>query len=130
MNILVVDDHAPTREEMCSLIGRQEDMRIVAQSDTGEDAVAKAKQLRPDVVIMDIILPGITGIDATTAIVKALPHTKIVALSNHCGRTLVQAFLKAGGAGYVRKDRAFEELIPAIRSAREGKSFVGKCAEE
>lgn len=126
MKLVLVDDHAPTREEMASLLSRNPDMEVVAQSETGEEAIETVKRLTPDVVIMDIVLPGITGVEATAAIIKELPQTRVVALSNHGGRNLVQAFLKAGGKGYVRKDRAFEELVPAIRAVWAGEGFQGQ----
>ena len=126
MKLVLVDDHAATRAEMVSLIARNPDMEVVAQSDTGEDAIEMVRRFTPDMVIMDIVLPGITGVEATATIVRELPKTRIVALSNHGGRNLVQAFLKAGGKGYVRKDRAFEELVPAIRAVWAGEAFQGQ----
>ena len=110
---------------MCSLLRREDDMEVAGECGTGEEAVAQAPQLCPDVVIMDVALPGMTGVEATRLIALALPHTRIVALSNHSGRSLVSAVLKAGGLGYVRKDHAFEELVPAIRSVYAGRRFLG-----
>jgi DNA-binding NarL/FixJ family response regulator len=130
ITVLVVEDHVATREEMCALIGRQNDMRVIAQSDSGEQAVLKANDLQPEVVVMDILLPGMTGIEAAAAIMKGAPHTRVIGLSNHCGRSLVQSFLDAGGIGYVRKDRAFDELVLAIRSASSASPFMGKHVKD
>jgi DNA-binding NarL/FixJ family response regulator len=129
MRILIVDDHAPTRNEMCLLLARDPEMSVVAAVGTGEDAVTEARARRPDIVIMDILLPGINGIQATKAIRAELPETKVLALSNHSGRRLIDALLVAGGSGYVRKDRAFEELIPALRAVAAGQRFLGEGAE-
>jgi DNA-binding NarL/FixJ family response regulator len=126
LQVMLVDDHTPTRQEMRALINRQQDMVVSGESATGEAAVEDARRLHPDVVIMDIALPGITGVEAMKTIIRDLPQTKIVALSNHSGRILVQAILNAGGMGYVRKDRAFEELIPAIHTVSDGEKFMGR----
>ncbi|MDD5677099.1 MAG: response regulator transcription factor [Kiritimatiellae bacterium] len=130
MNILLVDDHSPTQKEMQRLIANEKDMTVVGAVGTGELAVQEAKALRPDVIVMDIILPGINGIEATRQILNQQPRSRIVALSNHSGHTLVQSLLLIGGLGYVRKDNACEELIPAIRAAYAGKQFLGKRVEE
>ena len=124
MRILLVEDHEPTREEMRALIQRQPDMTVVAEAGTGEEAIGKAREGQPDVVIMDILLPGINGIEAARAILAEQPGVKVLALSNHFGASLVQAILDAGGLGYVRKNHAFEELIPALRSVAAGKPYV------
>jgi DNA-binding NarL/FixJ family response regulator len=124
--ILLVDDHAPTREEMCSLIERQPDMDVIGQCGTGEEAVERTRKLAPDIVVMDIVLPGMTGVEAAGIIIREHPLTKIVALSNHSGRNLVQAVLDAGAMAYVRKDHAFEELVAAVRSISAGKRYLGR----
>jgi DNA-binding NarL/FixJ family response regulator len=130
VDILLVDDHAPTREEMRSLLSRENGFCVVAQADTGEDAIQKSRLHHPDLVVMDIFLPGISGVEATAAIVHERPGTRVVALSNHCGKSIVQAFMKAGGMGYVRKSSAFEELIPALQAALEGRSYMGQLVSE
>jgi DNA-binding NarL/FixJ family response regulator len=124
MKVLLVEDHAATREEVTSLISREKDLSVVAQVRTAEEAIETAKRLLPDVVVMDIFLPGMNGIEATRCILSERPQTRVLALSNYSGPALVQAILHAGGLGYVRKNRAFEELIPAIRSVGEGRQYV------
>ncbi|MFO7535498.1 MAG: response regulator transcription factor [Kiritimatiellia bacterium] len=128
--ILLVDDHGPTREEMSALLSGSHGLQVVAESDSGEDAIEKARLLKPDLVVMDIFLPGISGVQATEAITRQLPGTRVIALSNHCGRSVVKAFLKAGGVGYVRKSCAFEELVPAIETVLQGKSYMGQVLSE
>lgn len=126
LRILVVDDHVSTREEVCALIRRENDMRIVAEAGTGEEAVGVVGTVQPDVVVMDIALPGMTGVEATEDIMRQVPTAHVVALSNHGGRKLVQAVLDAGGLGYVRKEHAFEELLPAIRSVAKGEKYLDR----
>ena len=128
MTILLVDDHQPTREEMRALVERQPDMTVLAEAPTGEDAVAQTRALHPDIVIMDILLPGMNGVEATRAICAENPGIKVLALSNHSGESLVQAILAAGGKGYVQKSRAFEELIPALLAVAAGRQYFDKPA--
>ncbi len=120
MRILIVDDHDATREELCLLIEREADMRVVAEADSGEAALIKVCETSPDIVVMDILLPGMNGIEATREILAVQPGIRVLALSNHFGESLEQAILKAGGMGYVRKNRAFENLIPALRAVYAG----------
>lgn len=126
MRILLVEDHKPTRDEMRALIEGQSDMTVVAEVATGEAAVTSASEVRPDIVVMDILLPGINGIEATRKIRAEHPDIRVLALSNHFGDSLVQAILGAGGMGYVRKSLAFEELISALRSVAAGQQYVCK----
>jgi len=121
---MLVEDHNPTRDEMRAMIERQADMIVVAEAGSGEDAVEKARAEVPDIVVMDILLPGMNGIEATRKIRAERPDIKVLALSNHFGESLVRAILDAGGLGYVRKNRAFEELIPALRTVATGKQYV------
>jgi DNA-binding NarL/FixJ family response regulator len=128
--VLLVDDHSPTRDEMRSLLSREAAFQVVAQADAGEEAIQQARLHHPDLVVMDIFLPGISGVEATLAIIHDRPGTRVVALSNHCGKNIVQAFLKAGGMGYVRKSCAFEELIPALQAALAGTTYLGQQVNE
>lgn len=125
MDILLVDDHVPTREEIKALIGQEPDLHVVGEAGTAEEAFVLARELKPDVVVMDIMLPGINGVEATRLILAEHPQMHVLALSNHSGTSLVQAVQNAGGLGYVPKNRAFEELIPAIRTVGAGHPFVG-----
>ena len=124
LRILLVDDHAPTRQETRSLIEREADMQVVGEAETGEDAVEKARLEMPDLIVMDILLPGMNGIQATRKIRAEQPGVKVVALSNHSGQSVVKAIFDAGGLGYVQKNKAFEELVPALRTAAQGKRYL------
>lgn len=127
--ILLVEDHEGTREEMKNLIHGQGDLSVVAEAASGLTAVEEAARTLPDVVIMDIVLPGINGVEAIRAIVAQRPETKVLALSNYSGHALVQAVLLAGGLGFVRKELAYEELIPAIRAVAAWKPYIRDTAK-
>ena len=111
---------------MAALINAEKDLSVVAEAATGEEGVLKACELKPDIVVMDIILPGINGIEATKVILANYPEARILVLSNHSGRILVQALLSANVKGYIRKNHAFEELVPAIRSITNGRPYLGQ----
>lgn len=128
MRILLVEDHKPTREVMRALIEEQSDMQVVGEAPTGEDAVNLSRDLRPDIVVMDILLPGMNGIEATRKILAAQPEVKVLALSNHFGESLVQAIVDAGGLAYVQKSMAFEELVPTLRAVAAGQSCISRAA--
>ncbi len=126
MDILLVDDHAAMREELAALLNAQEELKVVGQAANGEDGVRMAKALRPDIILMDVVMPGMNGIAATAAVRASVPETRVLALSNHTGENLVKELLRAGATGYLRKDRAYEELVPAIRAVAAGKPYIGE----
>jgi len=130
MDILIVDDHAATREEIGDLLEGQDDLHVVGAADGGEEGIRLAAELRPDLIVMDVVMPETNGIAATKAVRDANPAIRIVALSNHTGGNLVKVLLSAGAAGYVRKDRAFEELVPAIRKVAAGEQYIGTHVED
>jgi len=123
MDILIVDDHHAMREEIASLLRAELESPAVAQAGTGEEGLDQARKLRPDIVLMDVVLPGMSGIDAAKAIHAEFPEIRILVLSNHAGRSLVEAAMSAGASGYVRKDRAYEQLLPAVRRLAAGGRF-------
>ncbi|MEI6211461.1 MAG: response regulator transcription factor [bacterium] len=124
--VILADDHGPTRAELVQLISQEADMRVVADVATGEEAIALAQQLNPDFIVLDIHLPQLNGIEICRILSDKLPGVRIVALSNHSGPSLVKAFFTAGGMGYVRKEHAFEELLPAIRRILSGREYLGR----
>jgi len=116
MRIFIADDHGIVREGLRSLIEKEPDMEVVGEATNGLEAVELAKQLAPDVVIMDISMPDLNGIDATRLILSEDPKVKIIVLSIHAEKHIVKEVLSAGAAGYVLKTYLFEELSRALRS--------------
>ena len=114
------------RAEIRGLIDAESDLRVVGQSGGGEEGVRDVRRLHPDLVVMDVVMPGMNGIEAARAIREFDTRVPILALSNHTGANLVKAVLEAGAGGYVRKDHAFEELVPAIRAVAAGRAFMGR----
>lgn len=114
--IILADDHKIIREGLRSLIEKQLDMEVIAEAQDGLTTVNLVQKLQPDVVIMDIGMPEMNGIDATTKITTEHKAVKVIALSMHSDRRFVMQMLKAGAAGYLLKDSAFEELVSAIHA--------------
>jgi two-component system response regulator NreC len=124
IRILVVDDHCVVREGLAVLLERDNGVKIVGSAATGEEAVLAAGRLRPDVIIMDLVLPALNGIDATRRIISELPQTRIIALSAcHTSEHVLRA-LRAGARGYVLKTAAGAELLSAIKMVTAGEQYV------
>lgn len=124
IRILLADDHKITRQGLRSLLEKQQDMEVVAEAENGRTAVHLTAELAPDVVIMDLTMPDLNGVEATKQILNKSPDTKIVALSMHSDSLFVTAMLKSGAAGYLLKECAFEELTRAIRTVMGGKTYL------
>ena len=115
IRILLVDDHNLMREGLSSLLKKQYGMEVAAEADNGRTAVQLTQKLQPDIVVMDISMPDLNGIDATRQILAKSPKTKVIGLSMHSDRQFVVEMLRAGASGYMLKDSAFEELITVIQ---------------
>ena len=124
IRIVLADDHHIVRDGLRSLLEEQEDMEVIAEAENGREAVALALRLRPDIVVMDVGMPDLNGIEATRQVCDGAPGTRVVGLSMHSDRRFVAGMLEAGASGYVIKDEAFEELARAIRAVREGRTFL------
>ena len=122
--ILLVDDHQIFLEAVQSLFEPLPEFQIVATADNGLSAIERARQHAPDIIIMDVSMPDLNGIDATRRILEIVPKTKIIALSMHTDKHFVLEMIKAGASGYLRKDDAFDELIRAIRVVSRGESYL------
>lgn len=130
IKILLADDHEIVREGLRNLLEKQEGFEVVAEAEDGLTAVKKAKKLSPDLVIMDIGMPDLNGIEATRQILAESPHIKIIALSMHAETRFVSEMLKAGASAYLLKDSAFEELIQAIQASRSNKIYLSPSIAE
>ena len=108
---LLVDDHEIMREGLCALLRRHSDVEVVGQAPDGLMALDMVRELSPDVVVMDISMPNLNGIDATSQIQSEFPKTKVLAMSTHSDRSMVSKMLKAGATGYMLKSSAFSQLI-------------------
>jgi two-component system response regulator NreC len=124
IRLLLVDDHEVVRTGLRMLLEHQPDMEIVGEASTGAKALAMAAQQHPDVIVMDITLPDITGIEATRLIKQSQPGSAIVALTIHEDEQYFFEMLQAGASGYVPKRAAPEDLITAIRTANNGEIFL------
>ena len=122
--IILADDHAILRHGLSKLIQQQEDMEVIAQAGDGHSIVDLTRELSPDIVVMDIGMPDLNGIDATMQINRDFPKVKVIGLSMHSGKKFISEMLKAGASGYLLKDCAFEELITAIKTVMEGKTYL------
>ena len=120
VKILLADDQRLMRKGLRTLIDEQEEMVVVGEADDGRRTLRLARQLSPDVIIMDVTMPNLNGINATRQILLELPMVKILALSVHSDRHFVMRMMKAGSSGYLLKDCAFDELITAIRTTSRG----------
>ena len=114
--ILLADDHQIFREGLASLLERQQDMDVIQQASDGLQAVRVSRDLKPDVVVMDLTMPGMNGIEATRLITNEVPGVKVLCLSVHGDTQFISAVLDAGASGYLLKDCAFEELVTAIHT--------------
>ena len=124
ITVVLADDHMIIRDGLRALLERQPDMEVVAEADNGRTALKHVKELSPDVVIMDIGMRELNGIDATRQIVKMSPGVKVLALSMYSDKRFVKEMLKAGASGYMLKDSAFTELIDAIRVIVGSKIYI------
>jgi len=124
IRILLADDHIITRQGLRSLLETQSDIEVVAEAQDGRTAVRLTRQLSPDIVIMDVSMPDLNGIEATHQIVSDSENIKVIALSMHSDTLYVAEMLKSGASGYLLKDCAFDELIEAIRIVITGKTYL------
>ena len=124
IRVLIADDHALLREGIKALLGSFTDIEVVGEACDGREAIEKVKTLSPHVVLMDIAMPGLGGLEATLEIRKNAPETRILILTQYDNKEYVYRFLKAGAAGYVLKKAAAAELVDAIRAIYRGEAFL------
>jgi len=124
IGVLLVDDHAIIRDGLRSLLEKQQDMEVLADTNEGRKAVELVREMSPDVVIMDVTMAGLNGIEATRVITAEFPKVKVVALSIHSQRRFIAEMLSAGAAGYVLKECLFDELFEAIQAVAAGGRYL------
>jgi two-component system response regulator NreC len=124
IRVLLVDDHAVLRAGLEALLALEPDLEVVGKASTGEEALERVGAVRPDVVVMDLGMPGMGGLEATRRIAACECATRVVVLTSHAEEEYLLAVLEAGGSGYVKKTSADEDLIAAIRVVARGEVFL------
>ena len=124
INVIVVDDHKLVRKGITSLLTNVDGISVIAEAASGEEAILLVAQFKPDVVLMDLQMPGIGGLEATRIILRNYPNTKVMALTVCENEVFPTRLLEEGASGYITKDSAAEEVIRAIRLVCEGKRYI------
>ncbi len=128
IKVLLVDDHAVLRAGLCSLLENHDDLEVVGQAETADEALEIVDQVRPQVVVMDLGMPGMLAFDAIRTIRQSHPSTRVIVLSMHKGSAVVTRALEAGADGYVPKSSAHTDLLRAIRTIQNGKAYLHPSA--
>lgn len=124
IEIILADDHNIMREALCVLLEKESDMKVIGEAADGQSTLRLAQEKRPDVVIMDISMPGLNGIETTRKITAKVSGVKVIALSAYSDRRFISHMFKAGASGYLLKDCLFEELAVAIRTVAKNQIYV------
>lgn len=124
IRVLVVDDHAILRDGICSLLERQEGLNVVGEAGNGREALDRVEELRPDIVLMDVSMPEMDGLEATRRIKSAHPEIKVLVLTQHDNQEYINPLLQAGASGYVLKRSGGREVVTAIRQVYEHGVFL------
>ncbi len=130
IRILLADDHVLVRQGFKMILSAQPDMQIVGEAANGREAVEAGEKLQPDVVLMDVTMPELNGIEATRRLVTASPRTRVLALSMHKDAVYVREILRAGARGYLLKDSADADLIAAVRSVAKGEGYLSPSVSD
>jgi DNA-binding NarL/FixJ family response regulator len=130
IKIILADDHAMLRHGLSKSLQNEKDMEVIAQAKDGRTTVELVKELSPNLVIMDIGMPDLNGIEATRQIIKECPKVKVIALSMHSSKNFIIEMFKAGAAGYLLKDCEFDELVNAIRLVMSNKTYISPAISD
>ena len=130
IKILLADDHALVRQGFRMILEAQPDMQIVGQAGNGREAVEQAEKLHPDIVIMDVAMPELNGIEATRRLSELSPRTRVLALSMHKDSVYVREILRAGARGYLLKDAPDADLVAAVRAIAKGEGYLSPAVSE
>lgn len=126
VRILIADDHQVVRDGLKALLDDPPKYRVIGTACDGREAASMARKLKPDVVIIDIAMPELNGVDATKRMLARMPQLRIIALSMHSDKRYISGMLQAGALGYVRKESAFEEISAAVDAVSQGNVFLGE----
>ncbi len=124
IQIILAEDHRITREGLVNMLKDQPDMEVVGEAGNGREAIRLARELSPDLVIMDVTMPDLNGIDSTRIITSSPKNVKVIALSMYSDKQFVQGMMQAGASGYLLKDCAFNELAHAVRAVFKGDTYL------
>src|SRR5215212_136936 len=124
LRILLADDHETVREGLKTILNAQADMEVIAEAGDGRAAIAQARELLPDIVVMDVSMPRLNGLKATEALAQCCPQIQILALTRHADDGYLQQLLRAGASGYVLKQSRASELLHAIRAVGRGGKYL------
>jgi DNA-binding NarL/FixJ family response regulator len=127
ITVLLADDHTVVREGLRLLLESAEDIKVVAEVENGRLAVAMTKKLRPDVVLLDVVMPQLNGVEAARQITKEVPTSKVLILSSYSDDDRVQQLIEEGATGYLVKQTAANDLLKAIREAKKGNAYFSPC---
>ena len=130
IRILLADDHSVVRQGFKMILSSQVDMEVVGEAGNGREAVDLAEQLQPDVIVMDVAMPELNGIEATRRLAASVPHTRVLALSMHKDSTYVREILRAGARGYLLKDSFDADLLAAVRAIAKGDGYLSPSVSE
>jgi DNA-binding NarL/FixJ family response regulator len=130
IRVLLADDHAILRKGVRMLIDAEPDLEVVGEAKTGREAIEEARKLKPDVVVMDVSMPDLNGIEGTRQICDELTQTKVIGLSMHKDSVYVRELLRAGARGYLLKDSEDDDLLRAIRAVSRGEAFLSPAVSD
>jgi len=130
IRILLADDHAMVRQGFRLILSAQPDMEIVGEAGNGRDAVEMAERLQPDLVVMDVAMPELNGIEATRRLASSAPRTRVLALSMYKDSVYVREILRAGARGYLLKDAIDRDLLAAVRAVASGEGYLSPAVSE
>lgn len=130
IRILLVDDHAVVRQGFRMILGAQPDMEIVGEAGNGREAISQAAEFQPDVVVMDVAMPELNGIEATRRMAESSPRARVLALSMHKDSVYVREILRAGAKGYLLKESIDVDLLTAVRAVAKGEGYLSPAVSE
>ena len=130
IRILLADDHSVVRQGFSAILRTQDDMDVIAEASNGREAIDKALALKPDVIVMDVAMPELNGIEATRRIQEEAPRSRILALSMHKDAVYVREILRAGARGYLLKDAVDTDFLSAVRAVARGDGYISPAVSE